>query len=155
MPNKQQFLDIMNFQENGGVPAAFWFHFSPYDKLAYQVGQKDLWNNLIKEHQKYLRKVPNGIIKVMSDGYFTTPAAWDIDVRDPKALSSLKPTAQSHPWFEEQIELCRQVAASAEDTLVYYTVFSPLTTLFFSYWGRENGNDSDDIFSRSEERRVG
>ncbi|MDR2052779.1 MAG: hypothetical protein LBP80_05120 [Treponema sp.] len=132
MTDKQSFLDVMDNKETDGVPSLFWFHFSPQSAVISGPGNPKLFQTTLEGHRKYLRDVPYGAVKVMTEGYFMPSSLRDLRDYRADSLRKIRPMDPHDPWIEEQVELCRQVAQMTEGrSAVFWTIFSPLFYLIF------------------------
>jgi uroporphyrinogen decarboxylase len=132
MADKQSFLDVMDNKETDGVPSLFWFHFSPQSAVISGPGNPELFRTTLEGHKKYLREVPYGAIKVMTEGYFLPTPLRDLTDYSGDSLRKVKRMDIHDPWIEEQVKLCRKVVEATEGkSAVFFTVFSPLYYLIF------------------------
>jgi uroporphyrinogen decarboxylase len=132
MTDKQSFLNVMDNKEVEGIPSLFWFHFSPQSAVISGPGNSELFRTTLEGHKKYLKEVPYGAIKVMTEGYFLPSSLRDLSDYSGDSLRKIKPMGSHDPWIEEQVELCRRVVEAAEGkAAVFFTVFSPLYYLIF------------------------
>jgi uroporphyrinogen decarboxylase len=147
MSRKKIALDVFNNQAREIVPIGFWFHFSPSSEFANGPGNEALFKKTVEGHKHYFLTVGAPIVKIMTEGYFVLPSIKALNAADPQALANLKPADPSHPWFTEQIELTRQIAADAGDgAAVIYTLFSPIS--YLAYRGIGSGRpEGDDVFA--------
>jgi uroporphyrinogen decarboxylase len=150
MTTKQLVFDVFDQKNTDRVLSGFWFHFSPKEDLALSVGKKEVWQRTLDGHRRYSAAVHPEILKIMSDGYFTLPNIYAIDERDPDQLAALQPLPDDDPWFSEQIELAKILTSEAgDDAAVFYTIFSPLSSVYFADFGKNSGNGDSDVFVRT------
>jgi uroporphyrinogen decarboxylase len=147
MSRKQLALDVFHNQAREIVPFGFWFHFSPFSVFANAPGDAALFQKTLEGHKRYFHTVGSPILKIMTEGYFAVPGLKGIDVKDPEALAVVRPTDPNHPWFEEQLELTRQLAREVKgDAAVIYTLFSPISYLAYVNIA-QGGFVQDDVFA--------
>jgi uroporphyrinogen decarboxylase len=130
--NRQAFLDVMDNKETQGIPALFWFHFSPQAAVVSGPGNPELFETTLEGHKRYLQEVPYGAIKVMTEGYFLPSSLRNLTDYSSESLRNIKRMDADDPWIEEQVALCRKVVEATEGkSAVFFTVFSPLYYLIF------------------------
>jgi uroporphyrinogen decarboxylase len=128
MTNRELLLRALNNQEVERVPVGFWFHFIP--DAGSHLGRKDpeLVEKNVAGHKRYIESFHPDCVKIMSDGYFGYPL--DGAVKGTIAdLELFKPLKEDDPWISGQTELVKRVMALQDDTMYFYNIFSPLTTL--------------------------
>ncbi|MDR1573083.1 MAG: hypothetical protein LBS24_02095 [Clostridiales Family XIII bacterium] len=151
--NKQEIFDAFDGKDIGRTLSGFWFHFSPKEDLAYSVGNADVLRTSLEGHRRYCEALEPEIFKIMSDDYFTPTNALRIDVGDADALAALAPLPEDDAWFTEQIELAKAISAqSADRSLTLYTMFSPLSSLFYSHFAKFGGTGDAALFAESAKR---
>jgi uroporphyrinogen decarboxylase len=150
---KQLVLDVFNNKEIGRTLAGFWFHFSPFSVFTKGAGNSALWQHTLEGHLNYFSKVQPEIWKIMTDGYFIPPNLQRaIDTGNIEKLQDLAPADKNDPWFTEQVELARRISEQGgEDAFTLYTIFSPLSTVYFSYLFK-NQKTAADLFAKTVEK---
>lgn len=136
---KQEILDLFHGKELDYVPSSFWYHYCSTDDFPKGLGNREMFKNTVDKHIEHLNYLNLDLLKIMPDGYFTLPSLLGKDTRDIEVLKNLQPSDPKDSWFEEQIELVRQIKAKAQDAAVFYTIFSPLSLIAYSQFqfGRE------------------
>jgi uroporphyrinogen decarboxylase len=151
---KQLVLDVINNKEIGRSLAGFWFHFSPPETFANGAGNSAMWQHTLDGHLKYFSKVQPEIWKIMTDGYFVPPNLKALDAENPDGLRDLVPSDKNDPWFSEQAELGRRISEQAgENAFTLYTIFSPLSTLYFNYF-LKNRDTAANLFGKALENQA-
>jgi uroporphyrinogen decarboxylase len=146
MSKKQSVLDAFRNKETESIPAGFWFHFSPASEFPNAPGNPKLFKRTVEGHKAYFSDVRFEILKIMTEGYFVVPTIGGFGIYDVDSLRNLEPADHHSPWFDEQVELARQLADAAdEDAAVFYTLFSPIAYLSFGGMGRGIHINDDDF----------
>jgi uroporphyrinogen decarboxylase len=73
-------------------------------------------------------------VKIMSDGFFGYPqkgqtVKLDLGVEAMGDLVKFQPVPEEHPWIQAQIAQVRKIIVLQKDTMYFYNIFSPSTTL--------------------------
>jgi uroporphyrinogen decarboxylase len=149
--SKQIIVDVFNGKKVDRVPVSFWYHFCPQSEFPNGVNNPALFKQTVEKHVEHFKELNLDLLKVMPDGYFTLPSLKGKDSADPEVLKNLQPSDPHDPWFEEQIELVRQIKSQVGDNAaVLYTVFSPLSLIAYSKF-QHGGNStslSDEYISQ-------
>jgi uroporphyrinogen decarboxylase len=131
--SKQIIEDIFNGKKVDRVPVSFWYHFCPQSDFPKGVNNPEMFKRTVEKHVEHFRYLDLDLLKVMPDGYFTLPSFNGKESADPEVLKGLTNSDPHDPWFEEQIELVKQIKAqTGDDAAVFYTVFSPLSLIAYS-----------------------
>lgn len=131
--SKQIIVDVFNGKKVDRVPVSFWYHFCQTSEFPSGLGNTELFKQTVEKHINLFKYLNLDLVKVMPDGYFTFPGFLGKDSSDVNVLKNLQPSDPHDQWFEEQIELVKQIkAATGEDAAVFYTVFSPLSLIAYS-----------------------
>ena len=146
--SKQIIVDVFNGKKVDRVPVSFWYHFCPQSDFPKGVNNPALFKQTVEKHLEHFRTQNLDLLKVMPDGYFTLPSLKGKDSSDPEVLRNLQQSDPHDPWFEEQLELVRQIKSqTGDDAAVFYTVFSPLSLIAYSQFQFGNPAVSDEYIS--------
>lgn len=113
------------------VPIGFWYHFVNEDELLEGFNNPAIFEKNVAGHRKFVEDVNPDFVKIMSDGFFAYPNPLITDkVRSIKDLAAIQSIGEDHPWYDQQIELVKQVRETfSEDIVSVYNIFAPLTHL--------------------------
>jgi len=136
MTNKERMLNVLAGKPVDRVPVGFWFHFLPDELGVDAVADPSQARAVVEGHARYIGAFHPDFVKIMSDGFFQYPAAGGAAPRSERDLTVYRRIDASHPWIQAQVALVREVVAMQKDTMYFYNIFSPLTTLRFAL-GRE------------------
>ena len=131
MTNRELVLNAFQNKEVERVPVGFWFHFLPDEDSADALADPSLARRSIEGHRSFIKEFHPDFVKIMSDGFFRYPIRGGQEVDCVNDLSRLAPLDASDPWIERQVDLAGQVIAMQKDTLYFYNIFSPLSSLRF------------------------
>lgn len=146
--SKQIIVDVFNGKKADRVPVSFWYHFCPNSDFPKGVNNPGLFKQTVEKHIEHFEYLDLDLLKVMPDGYFTLPSLKGKDSADPEVLKNLQNSDPHDPWFEEQLELVRQIKAHTGDkAAVFYTVFSPLSLIAYSQYQFGNAALTDEYIS--------
>ena len=132
--SKQIIIDVFNGKKTDRVPVSFWYHFCKTSEFPQGLGNERLFRQTVEKHIEFARKLKLDLVKIMPDGYFTLPSLRGKDASDVNVLKNLQPSDPHDPWFEEQLELIRQIKSGTgeEEAAYFYTIFSPLSLIAYS-----------------------
>lgn len=146
--SKQIIEDLFHGKKVERIPVSFWYHFCQVSEFPTGLGNQKLFRQTVDKHIAFLKDQKLDLLKVMPDGYFTLPSLLGKDSTDVAVLKNLQPSDPHDPWFEEQIELVKQIkAAAGEDAAVFYTIFSPLSLIAYSQFQYGNPALADEYIS--------
>jgi uroporphyrinogen decarboxylase len=134
MTNKELLLRALNNQEVPRLPVGFWFHFVTDAEKTKGLERPELAEQAFKGHKRYIDAFHPDFVKVMSDGFFGYPQRGqteklDLGVETIGELEKFQAVGEDHPWIGAQIAQIKRITALQRDTMYFYNVFSPSTTL--------------------------
>jgi uroporphyrinogen decarboxylase len=130
MTNRELLLKALNNEEVERIPVGFWFHFIPDADKAQGLKRPEVIEKNIAGHKRFFDGFHPDFVKIMSDGYFGYP----LDGEPGGTIADLdlfKPLREDDPWVLAQADLVKRVMALQADTMYFYNIFSPLTTLTY------------------------
>lgn len=113
------------------VPVGFWYHFAEEEDFLHGFNNPQIFQTNINGHKRFIEEVQPDFIKIMSDGFFAYPNPLITEnITSIQDLAGIESIGQDHPWYDQQVELVKQVRASfTEDIVAVYNIFAPLTHL--------------------------
>lgn len=126
--SKQTILKAFHNEEEDVIPVSFWHHFAK-SEFINALDHPEVNNINVNGHKNYVKAVDPDFVKSMSDGYFITPSLGDFGSKTVDDLKAIKPIDENNPWLTQQKELAKKQKEAVGDRPVFYTVFSPVTTL--------------------------
>lgn len=124
-------LKAFRGEEVDRVPVGFWYHFADEDELLRGFNNPEIFAKNVAGHKKFVDDVKPDFVKIMSDGFFAYPNPLIKEgISSIKDLAGIQSIGEDHPWFDQQVELVKQVRANfREDIVSVYNIFAPLTHL--------------------------
>lgn len=143
MATKREWVSkVFQGHETDRVPVGFWHHFTEQKEWNQGFGNLDIFAKNLAGHQQFLKEVQPDFIKLMSDGYFTYPNPAIHPEASIEELQAITSIGEGHPWFQEQVNLVKEIKASfSEDILALYNIFAPATYLKWQLSGQVIGGD--------------
>lgn len=127
MSNRELVLRAFDNQEVERVPVGFWFHFLEEEEMGDGLKTPGLLERNVAGHKNFIERARPDLVKIMSDGFFRYPV--ESPLKCLNDLAGIKELDEDHPWLIRQIELVRRVVALQKDTLYFYNIFAPPTSL--------------------------
>ncbi|KXS55663.1 MAG: hypothetical protein AMR96_07105 [Candidatus Adiutrix intracellularis] len=127
MSNRELVLRAFDNQEVERVPVGFWFHFLAEEEMGDGLKTPGLLERNVAGHKNFIERARPDLVKIMSDGFFSYPV--ESPLKCLKDLAGIKELDKDHPWLVRQIELVQRVVALQKDTLYFYNIFAPPTSL--------------------------
>lgn len=144
MTNKRELvLKAFEGDEVDRVPVGFWYHFAEEDELLNGFNQPEIFSKNVAGHKKFVEDVNPDFVKIMSDGFFSYPNPLIKEgITSIKELATIESIGENHPWFDQQVELVKQVRSNfTEDIVSVYNIFAPLTHLKWQVSNKTDGGD--------------
>ena len=144
MTNKRELvLKAFKGDEVDRVPVGFWYHFAEEDELLNGFNQPEIFSKNVAGHKKFVEDVNPDFVKIMSDGFFSYPNPLIKEgIASIKELATIESIGENHPWFDQQVELVKQVRSNfTEDIVSVYNIFAPLTHLKWQVSNKTDGGD--------------
>ncbi|MDR0399394.1 MAG: uroporphyrinogen decarboxylase [Treponema sp.] len=134
MTNKELLLAALDNRETERLPVGFWFHFLADSEKNKGLERPELAERSLEGHRRYIEQFRPDFVKIMSDGFFGYPqkgeeVKLDLGVEKIGDLAKFQPVAEDHPWIQAQIAQIRKITALQKDTMYFYNIFGPSTTL--------------------------
>jgi uroporphyrinogen decarboxylase len=134
MTNKDLLLGALNNQEVERLPVGFWFHFVADAEKTKGLEKPELAEQSFRGHKRYFDQFHPDFVKIMSDGFFGYPqkgqtVKLDLGAETIGDLVKFQPVSMDHPWIQAQIAQIKRITALQKDTMYFYNIFSPSTTL--------------------------
>jgi uroporphyrinogen decarboxylase len=134
MTNRELLLAALNNREVPRLPVGFWFHFVADAEKTKGLERPELAEQSVIGHKRYFEKFHPDFVKVMSDGFFGYPqrgetVKLDLGVEKIGDLAKFQPVGEDHPWIQAQIAQVHRIVSLQGDTMYFYNIFSPSTTL--------------------------
>jgi uroporphyrinogen decarboxylase len=134
MTNRELLERALNNQDVERLPVGFWFHFVADAEKDQGLERPELAEQSIRGHKRYIDAVHPDFVKIMSDGFFGYPQKGqtiklNLGVETIGDLVKFQPVSEEHPWIQAQIAQVRKIVALQKDTMYFYNIFSPSTTL--------------------------
>jgi uroporphyrinogen decarboxylase len=134
MTNRELLLRALNNQEVERLPVGFWFHFVSDAEKTKGLERPELAGQSLRGHKRYVEGFRPDFVKIMSDGFFGYPqkgqtVKLDLGAETIGDLAKFQPVPEDHPWIQAQIAQVRKIIALQKDTMYFYNIFSPSTTL--------------------------
>lgn len=146
--SRQIIEDVFYGRKTERIPVSFWYHFCQTSEFPKGPGNEQLFRQTVEKHISYFKDQNLDLVKIMPDGYFTLPSLRGKDTGDVEVLKALEPSDPHDLWFEEQLQLVKQIkSAAGDDAAVFYTVFSPLSLIAYSQFQFEKPALSDHFLS--------
>lgn len=113
------------------VPVGFWYHFAEEKDHLHGFNRPEVFQTNVEGHKRFVEEVEPDFVKIMSDGFFAYPNPLITEgVSSIKELAAIQSIGQEHPWYDQQVELVKQVRSNfKEDIVSVYNIFAPLTHL--------------------------
>lgn len=113
------------------VPVGFWYHFADEKDHLHGFNRPEVFHTNVEGHKRFVEEVEPDFVKIMSDGFFAYPNPLIKEgLSSIKELADIQSIGQEHPWYDQQVELVKQVRANfKEDIVSVYNIFAPLTHL--------------------------
>lgn len=142
---KEWLLKAFKGEQVDRVPVGFWHHFTEEEEWSQGFNNSDIFQRNIEGHKKFVNSVNPDFVKLMSDGFFRYPNDLiKLGVISIAELADVQSIGKNHPWFDEQVELIRQIRSNfPEDIASFYNIFAPVTYLKWQLAGKVS--DGDDI----------
>lgn len=144
MTNKRELvLKAFKGDKVDRVPVGFWYHFAEEDELLNGFNQPEIFSKNVAGHKKFVEDVNPDFVKIMSDGFFSYPNPLIKEgIASIKELATIESIGENHPWFDQQVELVKQVRSNfTEDIVSVYNIFAPLTHLKWQVSNKTDGGD--------------
>ncbi|MGT2710796.1 uroporphyrinogen decarboxylase family protein [Streptococcus oriscaviae] len=117
-------------QEVDRVPVGFWYHFTQPEEWMEGLDSPEIYRKNLEGHRQFLKEVQPDLIKLMSDGFFRYPNPLITSGASAQDLARLESIAADHPWFQQQVQLVKDIKASFEEDIpAFYNIFAPATHL--------------------------
>ena len=134
MTNKELLLAALNNREVPRLPVGFWFHFVTDPEKTQGLERPELAEQSVKGHRRYIEEFRPDFVKVMSDGFFGYPQVGEtvklnLGAEKIGDLAKFQPVGEDHPWIQAQIAQVKRIVSLQKDTMYFYNIFSPSTTL--------------------------
>ncbi|MDR2746930.1 MAG: uroporphyrinogen decarboxylase [Treponema sp.] len=134
MTNKELLLRALNNQEVDRLPVGFWFHFVADAEKTRGLEKPEAAEQSLWGHKRYFDEFHPDFVKIMSDGFFGYPqkgqtAKLNLGADTIGDLVKFQPVSEEHPWIQAQIAQVKKIVALQKDTMYFYNIFSPSTTL--------------------------
>ncbi|MDR1972943.1 MAG: uroporphyrinogen decarboxylase [Treponema sp.] len=134
MTNRELLLAALNNEEVPRLPVGFWFHFVSEEEKTKGLERPELAEQSVRGHKRYFDEFHPDFVKVMSDGFFGYPqkgetVRLDLGAQTIGDLAKFQPVGEDHPWIQAQIAQVGKIVSLQKDTMYFYNVFSPSTTL--------------------------
>lgn len=126
--SKQEILKAFHNENEDVIPVSFWHHFAK-SEFINALDHPEVNDININGHESYVEAVDPDFVKSMSDGYFMTPSLGSYGSKTIEDLKAVKPIEADDPWLTKQRNLAKGQKEVIGDKPVFYTVFSPVTTL--------------------------
>ncbi|WP_019775762.1 uroporphyrinogen decarboxylase family protein [Streptococcus sobrinus] len=141
---KERVIKAFHGESVDRVPVGFWYHFLPEDELGQGLNNHTIFQKNLEGHRKFIKEVDPDFIKIMSDGFFTYPNPLiTTGVSSIQDLSEISSIGEDHPWFEQQVELVKDIKNSfTEDIVAIYNIFAPVTYLKWQLAGQIASGDT-------------
>jgi uroporphyrinogen decarboxylase len=115
-----------------GIPAGFWFHFTP-DEVLDGFEHPEMFSQNLEGHRKYYREFQPDFVKIMSDGFFIYPNREFQEAETPEDLRKVSSIGPNHPWIEKQVDFVKTLTGMfGKEVLGFYNIFSPATSFRFA-----------------------
>lgn len=134
--SKQEILKAFNNQPEDVVPVSFWHHFAK-SEFINALDHPEVVDINVNGHKKYVKAVKPDFVKSMSDGYFVTPSLNGFGEKTIEDLQQIQPINVDDPWITQQQTLATKQKEAVGDRPIFYTVFSPITTLKWSLFDHD------------------
>lgn len=136
-------LDVFKGKKTDTVPVGFWHHFTTEEELYEGFNNPEIFNKNLQGHQKFVKETNPDFIKLMSDGFFKYPNDLIHDgVTSIKELAEIEPLGDSHPWYDQQVDLVKHILKTfPEELATFYNIFAPATYLKWQVAGEVSGGD--------------
>ena len=144
MTNKRELvLKAFKGDEVDRVPVGFWYHFASENEFFKGFNQPEIFSKNVAGHKKFVEDVNPDFVKIMSDGFFSYPNPLIKEgITSIKELATIESIGENHPWFDQQVELVKQVRSNfTEDIVSVYNIFAPLTHLKWQVSNKTDGGD--------------
>lgn len=144
MTNKRELvLKAFKGEEVDRVPVGFWYHFASENEFFKGFNQPEIFSKNVAGHKKFVEEVNPDFVKIMSDGFFSYPNPLIKEgISSIKELAKIESIGENHPWFDQQVELVKQVRSNfTEDIVAVYNIFAPLTHLKWQVSNKIAGGD--------------
>ncbi|MDR3160265.1 MAG: uroporphyrinogen decarboxylase [Spirochaetaceae bacterium] len=134
MTNRELLLRALNNQEVERPPVSFWFHFVTEAEKTKGLERPELAEQSLRGHKRYFEGFHPDFVKIMSDGFFGYPqkgqtVKLDLGAETAGDLVKFQPVSAEHPWIQAQIAQVKKITALQKDTMYFYNIFNPATTL--------------------------
>lgn len=137
-------LKAFRGEEVERVPIAFWYHFAKEEDFLKGFNNPEIFETNLTGHQQFIQGVQPDLIKIMSDGFFAYPnPVLKEGIKTVKDLEGIEPLGADHPWYDQQVDLVKQVRASfIEEIVSVYNIFAPATHLKWQLAGKVSDGDA-------------
>lgn len=124
---RQKIIDVIHNKPVNDIPVGFWFHFLEPEFHDHGLEYRDLLAENREGHRRFIEEFDPDIVKIMTDGLFVRPYDTLPEINEPEDFYQVTPLSKSHPFFEESVQLAKDVRAMAgHDRFVIYNIFAPM-----------------------------